>query len=86
MRLIKIRFGSRHDVYIRKASLDYSQYEIQGQYGGIIVTRPKVRRSIRFGVILEDHGNYGVMTRHSVFTDRTSGFERNDYVIENYRR
>lgn len=82
MRKIQIKLSSYHDMYIRKASEDGSVVEIQGQYGGIIVKRPEVRRTLRHGVVLIDHDERrrGIYS----FNDRSSGFEKNEYTIENY--
>lgn len=83
MRKIRIRFGNYHDVYIRRANESGSQVEIQGKYGGIIVDRPALRRTILHGLVLLDHDERGGGVIQ--FTDRSSGFESNPYTREHYR-
>ena len=91
MRDIQISFSCRHDLYIRKASEDCKTVEIQGQYGGIIVERPTIRRSVVFGVLMRDNfrpyvdGGIAYSKRSiRLFTERTSGFERNEYCKNHY--
>lgn len=84
LRKIKLRFRNYHDVYIRRASEDCSWIEIQGQLGGIIVYKPRLKRSILKGVELIDssdliHGNF-------LFACRTSGYESNQYTQRHYNR
>lgn len=83
MRLIKISFRHLADIYVRKASTDGSSLEIQGQRGGIIVYKPKVKRSLLFGVVLVDNDAH--RRGLAVFTDRTPGFESNEYTRVHYR-
>lgn len=82
MRKIKIKFRSYFDVYIRTASDSGDLVEIQGLYGGIIVGRPKVKRSVLHGVVILDQSHTAGLT---IFTDRSSGFESNAYTREHYR-
>lgn len=83
MRLIKITFRHLADIYIRKASPDGSEVEIQGQRGGIIVYKPQVKRSLLYGVVLVDHNFH--RRGLAIFTDRTPGFEHNEYTRVHYR-
>lgn len=84
MRTIRLSFSGYHDVYIRKASEDASAVEIQGQFGGIIVERPVLKLTFR-GVFLIDQSPWYSDSTTKVFTDRSSGFEKNFYTIAKYR-
>lgn len=83
MRIIKLKFRNKMDVYIRKASACGNWVEIQGQYGGIIVCKPKLQWTVLRGLVLVDQS--GLSTSFAVFTDRTSGFESNEYTKRHYR-
>ncbi len=83
MRKIKIKFGSYFNVYIRTASDSGDLVEIQGQYGGIIVKKPSVRRSVLYGVVINDRDPR--LSGITTFTDFSSGFEANSYTREHYR-
>ena len=82
MRIVKIRFCNRSDLYVRKASEDARIIEIQGQYGGVILDRPQLKRSLIKGVYFVDQETRSYWGRS--FHDRSHEFEKNEYVIEHY--
>lgn len=86
MRRIKLRIDCRSNFYIRKASEDGSVVEIQNQYSGIIVSKPKIRFSLVHGVHLVDNDDHPELYNDGWLTDKNSrGFERNAYTARNYR-
>lgn len=85
MRRIKLNMDYRGNFYIRKASDDGSVVEIQNQYSGIIVTRPKIRFSLVHGVHLVDNDGRPECYVDGWLMDRNSrGFETNSYTREHY--
>lgn len=85
MRYIKLSIRNRGDWYLRRASEDGFLAEIQNQRAGIIVSRPKVKLTLR-GVILYDDDGYDPPI-NQVFDDRSNGgFEKNKYTISKYWR
>lgn len=83
MRIVKITFRDRDNLYVRRASQTGSTIEIQGQRGGVILYRPKLKRSLLLGVVLVDENPW--ISGVTQFSEKTPGFESNQYTVENYR-